>query len=139
MKQNDPNALPIKTIDDYLFSLPENMMLALEDLRSKIHNYVPDTEEVIHYQIPTFRYKGRALVGFAVFKKHCSFFVMSRGNFLDQFKKELEDYKHAGATIHFQIDKPLPEPLIQAILKVRMLENEALEKKKLEKIFKKIN
>ena len=61
-------------VDDYLARLPEDSRLALEKLRSTIKSVVPDSVEVISYQIPTFKYQGRMLVSYAAFSEHCSFF-----------------------------------------------------------------
>jgi uncharacterized protein YdhG (YjbR/CyaY superfamily) len=62
---------------------------------------IPEADEVLHYQIPTFKYHG-ALVGYAAFKDHCSFFVMSSG-LMQEFKEELKDYSTATATIHLRM------------------------------------
>jgi len=47
-----------RDVDDYLARLPEDSRLALEKLRSTIKSVVPDSVEVISYQIPTFKYQG---------------------------------------------------------------------------------
>lgn len=120
--------LPIRTIDEYLIGLPENVVVALENLRQTIQSLVPEAEEVISYQIPTFKYFG-SLVGFAAFKDHCSFFVMSKA-VMEAFQEKLKPYKTATATIHFTPEKPLPESLVSAIVKARMRENEELASKK---------
>ena len=120
--------LPVRTIDDYLVGLTENVVEALENLRQNIRSLVPNAEEVISYQIPTFKYLG-SLVGLAAFKDHCSFFVMSK-SVMQSFQEELKPYKTATATIHFTPEKPLPESLVIAIVEARMRENEELANKK---------
>ena len=123
--ENKADIAPPKTIDEYLYPFPENVQLALNDLRQHIHTQVPDLQETIAYMVPVFKYKGHSLVGFAAFKKHCSFFVMSSPSNMPQFEAELQGFKHAGSTIHFQVDKPLPATLIDNILRFRVMENEA--------------
>lgn len=123
--KNSTNTPTPKTIDDYLFLLPENEQVALQNLREIIKSLIPTAEEVISYQIPTFKYYG-ALVGFAAFKNHCSLFVMNT-DLLDAFKDELKGYNYAGSTIHFVPENPLPVALVEKIVKAKMKINEELE------------
>ena len=120
--------LPVRTIDDYLVGLTEKVVEVLENLRQTIQSLVPDADEVISYQIPTFKYLG-SLVGLAVFKDHYSFFVMSKA-VMQAFQEKLKPYKTATATIYFTPEKPLPETLVTAIVEARMRENEELANKK---------
>jgi len=75
--------------------------------------------------MPTFKYQGRALVGFAAFKKHCSLFPYSTG-VMDTLKDELHSYDTSGngATIRFTVDKPLPTVLVKKVVKARIEEIE---------------
>ena len=121
----EPSSTSPKTIDEYLLPLLENVQVALENLRHLIHSLVPGAEEGISYQIPVIKYKGHSLVGFAAYKNHCSFFVMSSPPIMAIFKDDLKDFKYSGSTIHFQPEKPLPEELIRKIVEVRIGENQA--------------
>ena len=115
-------ATTAKNVDEYLHSLPEAVRFTLEKLRQTIKLAAPQAEEVISYQIPSYKHKG-PLVHFAAFKDHCSLFVVNK-NILQTFSKELEPYKTSGTTIHFTPDKPLPAALVQKIVKIRIRENE---------------
>lgn len=120
------------TVDEYLKTLPVQQRIVLEDLRQLIKSIVPEAEEVISYQVPTYKYHG-ALVHFAAFKDHCSFFP---GRTIEDFKEELKPYEVKGTTIHFSPEKPLPASLIRKIVETRMKENEAkasLKNKRLSK------
>lgn len=119
--------IPAKDIDEYLAALPEETKYTLEGLRTLIKNTAPQAVEKISYQVPTFYYLG-PLVGFAAFKKHCSFFVMSY-KVMDMFKEELKPYDKSTATVRFPADKPLPESLVANIVKARIAENEAIKNK----------
>jgi uncharacterized protein YdhG (YjbR/CyaY superfamily) len=72
--------------------------------------------------MPTFRYRG-ALVGYAAFAKHCSFFPMSVA-VMQAFKDELKDYSTAKGTIRFPMDKPLPAALVKKMVLARIAQNE---------------
>jgi uncharacterized protein YdhG (YjbR/CyaY superfamily) len=111
------------SIDEYLSQVPEEARAALEKLRKTIKAAAPNTTETISYQMPTFKYQGRALVGFAAFKNHCSLFPYSRGA-IDLHKEELKSYEISKGTIRFPIDNPLPAALVKKIVKMRIEEIE---------------
>lgn len=111
-----------KNVDEYLHSLPKEVRTILKEVRQTIKAAAPKAEEVISYQIPTYKYLG-PLLHFAAFNDHCSLYVVSK-NILKLFDKELQSYKTSGTTIHFTPDKPLPATLIQKIVKARIKENE---------------
>lgn len=83
---------------------------------------VPEAEELLSYQMPTFRYKG-LLVSYAAFSDHCSFFPLG-SKILGNFEKELSQFDRSKGTIRFTPDHPLPLSLIKKIVKARMIENE---------------
>jgi len=114
---------PAKTVDGYLAALPGEARATLEQLRKTIKALVPEATEVISYQMPAFRYKGRGLVWFAAFKDHCSFFP--GGAVIEAFKEELKDYVISKGTLRFPIDVPPPQALVAKLVKARMAENEA--------------
>ena len=112
-----------RDIDEYLATVPEDARSALQKLRKMIKAAAPKAEETISYQIPTFKHEG-GLVGFAAFKNHCSFFVMSV-SVMNAHRDILKTYDTAKSTIHFTADKPLPAALVKKLVKARMAENEA--------------
>ncbi|HEY5124024.1 MAG TPA: DUF1801 domain-containing protein [Ignavibacteria bacterium] len=118
-----------KTMDEYFETVEnEKFRTALEKPRRTIRSTAPKATEVISYQIPVYKYSGM-LVGFAAYKKHCSFFVMGRG-LMKEFEAELKNYEKAAATIHFTPEKPPPASLVKKIVKARMIQNESRTKSK---------
>lgn len=111
-----------KTIDEYFSNLTPEVQIVLEDLRQFIHNLVPDAEEAISYQIPTFKWKG-GLVALAGFKNHCSFFPMTN-QLPENLKNEAKPYFHGKSTLRFTPDKPLPRDLVEKIVRYKMEVNE---------------
>jgi uncharacterized protein YdhG (YjbR/CyaY superfamily) len=111
-------------VEAYLAKVPEPARSTLEKVRAAIRAAVPkDAEECISYGMPAFRYQG-ALVGYAAFKQHCSFFPMS-GRVLDDFADEVKSYRTAKGTLQFPQDKPLPVALVKKMVKARVAQNEA--------------
>ena len=108
-------------IDDYLDALEEPKRTTLAHLRDTIMAIVPDAEECISYGMPAFKLRGKTIAGFAAFKNHLSYLPQS-GSVIPQLAKETERYTSTKGSLHFPIDKPLPETLVKELLAVRMAE-----------------
>ena len=112
-----------KNTDEYLAGVPQPARGTLDKIRAAIRAAAPpEATEAIGYGMPTFRYRG-ALVAFAAFSKHCSFFPMS-GSVVQAFQEELKGYETSKGTIRFPVDKPLPAALVKKLVKARIAENE---------------
>jgi uncharacterized protein YdhG (YjbR/CyaY superfamily) len=113
-----------KNTDEYLAAVPEPARGTLDKIRAAIRAAAPaEATEAIGYGMPTFRYKG-ALVGFAAFSNHCSFFPMS-GSVIEAFQSELKGYETSKGTIRFPVDKPLPAALVKKMVRARVAQNES--------------
>ena len=97
------------SVDEYLALVPDDARAALEKLRKTIKAAAPDTTETISYQMPTFKYQGRALVGFAAFKNHCSLFPYS-AKIMNVCKEELEAYETSKGRFVFPSTGPFLLP-----------------------------
>jgi uncharacterized protein YdhG (YjbR/CyaY superfamily) len=110
-------------VDAYFAKLPEPARTTLSKLRVTIGSVVPsEATEQLSYGIPAFHYKG-ALVGYAAFKNHCSFFPM-QASLIDEMQEELKGYRTAKGTLQFPLDKPLAASLVKKMVKRRIAENE---------------
>lgn len=114
-----------KSIDEYIHSFPEHIQKKLEELREAIKEEVPQAQEKISYQMPTFFLNGN-LVHFAAYSKHIGFYPTPSD--IDAFKSEISKYKNAKGSVQFPIEEPLPFELIKKIVKFRVEEN--INKKK---------
>jgi uncharacterized protein YdhG (YjbR/CyaY superfamily) len=112
------------SVEDYLAALPEEPRAALEKLRETIKAAAPEATELISYQMPAFKDHGRLLVSYAAFKNHCSLFPMSM-KVIEAHREGLEPYYAVKGTIRFRADKPLPDALIEKLVKARIEENAA--------------
>jgi uncharacterized protein YdhG (YjbR/CyaY superfamily) len=111
-------------VEAYLAKVPEPARSTLEKMRAMIRAAAPaEATECLSYGIPAFRYKG-GLVGYAAFKKHCSFFPM-QASLIDEMQEELKGYRTSKGTLQFAVDKPLPAALVKKMVKARVHENEA--------------
>ncbi len=119
---------PAKDVDEYITLAPKEHQEVLKAIRKAIKEAAPEAEELISYRIPSYKYHG-SLVHFAAFKNHSSFIVVNK-NILEKFKEELKDFHTSGTTIRFTSKNPLPEALVNKIVKTRMKENEMRIKNK---------
>jgi uncharacterized protein YdhG (YjbR/CyaY superfamily) len=111
-------------VEAYLARVPEPARATLKKMQAMIRAAAPEeATEAISYKIPSFQYKG-ALVWYAAFKDHCSFFPKSLSR-LEGLEEELKKYKIAKGTIQFPVDKPLPKALVTKIVKAVVAANEA--------------
>ncbi|MGB2679648.1 MAG: DUF1801 domain-containing protein [Candidatus Acidiferrum sp.] len=120
---------PPKNVDEYLAGVPESARSTLKKVRAAIRSAVPpEATEAISYGIPTFRYKG-ALVAYAAFSGHCSFFPMSLA-VMAAFKNELKRFPTSSkGTICFPLDRPLPAALVKKLVKARLAEKKNKKKR----------
>lgn len=105
-------------VQEYLQGIEdEKAKSALLQIRDIVHELVPDAEETKSYGLPTFKYKSKYLIAFAVFKDHLSVFPGSHA--IEMLQEELIDYKISKGTIQFTTDNPLPESIIKKIILAR--------------------
>ena len=113
----------VAAVEAYLAKVPEPAQTTLRRVRAMIKTAAPkEATEQLSYGIPAFRYKG-ALVAYAAFKNHCSFFPM-QASLIDELKEKLKAYRTAKGTLQFALDKPLPAALVKKMVKSRVAENE---------------
>jgi uncharacterized protein YdhG (YjbR/CyaY superfamily) len=110
-----------RSIDNYLAKVPAGHRTALKRIRTIVRKAYPAAEEGFYYQLPAFRLKGKAFVAFRSSKDHCSLHPLS-GTVLPSLKSKLTGFDFSKGTIRFTPQKPIPESLIRAILRVRVQE-----------------
>lgn len=108
----------MKTIDNYLQDVTPSQRETLEHIRKIIHESVPEVEETISWDMPTFKYKQRNLIHFAAFKDHMSLFPGSGP--IKAMKHKLKGYTISKGTIQFTEEKPILESIIKEILHIGM-------------------
>lgn len=107
-------------IDKYIKNYPKETQVILEKVRQIIKEIVPEAEETISYQMPTFKLRGKNFVHFAAFKNHLGFYPIPSG--ISAFKKELSFYEGGKGSVKFPLNKPIPYDLIKKIVKYRKKE-----------------
>jgi uncharacterized protein YdhG (YjbR/CyaY superfamily) len=107
-----------KSVDEYIAAQPESVQGVLERVRSTLRKAIPDAEEVISYQMPTYKLHGGRVLYFAVWKEHYSLYTAT-GPIVAAFKDDLAPYEVDKGTIRFPLSRPIPVKLIARIAKFR--------------------
>jgi len=117
------------SVDEYLALLPEDRRALPEELRAVIRAAAPSATEIISYGMPTYKYLGKPLVGFAVHKNHVGFYAWS-SSFLNAYREEIKKYQTSVGTMQFPYGKPLPVTLVRKLVKAKLAEIEEKSRRK---------
>lgn len=106
-------------IETYIATMPAEYQEELTTLRTTILTILPEAEEQLKYQMPTF-YWHENVIHFALFKHHIGLYPTPSG--VTAFATELTAYKTSKGAIQFPLDAPLPLELIRRITEFRKQE-----------------
>lgn len=109
-------------VDAYLAALPGDQQAALRALRATLARLLPDHLEVMSYAMPGFRQpgpRGRMVVGYAAFANHLGLYPHS-GNILAAI--DCRPFRTSKSGLLFTALQPLPEALVETILRARQAE-----------------
>lgn len=96
-------------IDAYLATLPAGQREMLQRLRN---------DQLRHADI---KFGGRALLLFAGWKVHCSLYGLT-DTFVAAHADELKGYRRTKGSLHFTLEAPLSESLVEKMVRVRLAE-----------------
>ncbi len=102
----------VKAVDEYIDVQPEVVRPLLRQLRDTLRNALPEAEERISWQMPTY-WRGQNIIHFAAFKNHIGIYPGDTA--IAHFSEQLKDHKTSKGAAQFPYDKPLPLDLIAAI------------------------
>src|SRR5688572_20337992 len=91
-----------KSVDDYIATQPEAAQPALQLARRTILRAVPEAEEAISYQIPTFKLHGTYLIYLAGYKQHYSLYPVTEA-LSTKLKDELAPHLSGKGTMRFAL------------------------------------
>ncbi len=106
-------------VDERLAALPEPQRRTLQALRELIQAEVPEARDAITYGIPGFTLRGRSFLAYNAWKEHCALYPM-RDEVAAEFASELQEFSFDKGTIRFTPDRPLPEAVVRAIVRMRL-------------------
>ncbi len=107
-------------IEAYIEACPEVSRAAMLQIRETIRAEVPDAEERLSYQMPTFFLHG-VLAHYAAWKNHIGFYPGSAA--IEAMEEKLAEYRVSKVAIQFPLSKPMPRDLIRQIIRLRVKAN----------------
>jgi uncharacterized protein YdhG (YjbR/CyaY superfamily) len=111
------------TVDAYIAAQPEHVADVLERVRRGVRKTLPDAEEVIAYNLPTYKMRGKAVLHFAAWKRHWSVYPAS-AELVAALKHELGAAVVEKNTLRFSYADAVPVKLIEKIARFRVVEVE---------------
>jgi uncharacterized protein YdhG (YjbR/CyaY superfamily) len=109
------------SMDAYIAAFPPDVQAMLEQIRTTIRETVPDAQETISYDMPTFTLNGRYLVYFAAYKKHIGLYPAPVG--AAEFHEAVSRYGAGKGTLKFPLERQWLVDLIRSIVQFRIKEN----------------
>jgi uncharacterized protein YdhG (YjbR/CyaY superfamily) len=108
----------MQTVENYLENMTPPQKAEFERVRSIVKQLVPDAELVISYGMPTFKYQGRPLLHFGVFKDHMSIFPTGDSRVGEI--SELAAFHTSKGTLQFTEENPIPDAALEKLVAVRL-------------------
>lgn len=116
--------MSIQEVTDYIQAQDEPKRSTLEAVRASILEVEPTLEQVIAWDSPQFKYKGKNVVGLCAFKSHLTFSPQS-APIMAAHAADLADYVASKSSFQFAVDQPLPKALVAKLVKARIAELES--------------
>lgn len=118
-----------QSVDEYIAAQAEPVRPILQKVRAIILKALPGAEEVISYQLPTFKLHGGYVIYLNAAAKHYALYPVTDG-ITEALGGEIAPHVHGKGTMRFAYADPIPTRLIQRIVKIRAKETEAAAKAK---------
>ena len=106
----------VNAVDAYIAKQPVEARAVLQRVRRIIRKALPGAEEVISYQIPSYRLHGRSVVYFAGWKRHWSLYPVTEP-VRAALGAELASYQVGKGTVRFPLAEPVPKRLVERIVR----------------------
>jgi uncharacterized protein YdhG (YjbR/CyaY superfamily) len=108
------------TITDYIAACTPEAQVILQHICAIIREAVPEAQEKISYQMPTFALEGN-LIYVAAFKNHIGMYPPVHGD--AELQAALERYKGEKGNLKFPLHEPMPYDLIRRVVAWRIKEH----------------
>ena len=106
-------------VDAYISGRPADQQRLLSKLRADLARLVPESEESISYDMPAVKVDGRFFVSDAGWTKHCTIYPIDDA-LLERHAAALQGYTHTKGGLHFTAEKPLPDAVLEDIVRVQV-------------------
>jgi uncharacterized protein YdhG (YjbR/CyaY superfamily) len=98
------------TPEEYMASVPQQALPALDEVRSAIRETLPDAQETISYSILGYRLHGRVICYCAGWAGHVSLYPVPEGD--EEYAAAAAPYRAGRGTLKFPLSQPIPRDLV---------------------------
>lgn len=98
------------TIDEYISAQGDVARPVLAKVRTAIKEAIPDAEERIAWNMPTF-WKKKNIIHFAAHKNHLGLYPGAEA--IEHFKERLASYQTSKGAVQFQYAEPVPLDVVR--------------------------
>jgi uncharacterized protein YdhG (YjbR/CyaY superfamily) len=106
----------VGVVDAYIAKQPVDVQPVLQRVRRIIRKALPEAEETISYQIPTYKVGGQYVVYFAAWKEHWSMYPVTEPA-RAKLRSALAAYELSKGTVRFPLADPVPAKLVERIVR----------------------
>lgn len=103
-------------IDDYLHTLEDSNQMLVGHMYTLVRKSVPDATEELSYAMPAFKWRGKGLLAVMVNKDFLSLYPFCA---VERLGLDLSGYECTSGSMHFTLDHPIPDKLLQQIIAAR--------------------
>lgn len=111
----------VESFNEYLALFEPGVQSKLIELREIVLTMVPEAEETISYQIPTFKFHG-LLVSIGAARKHCALYMLNTTT-IEKHKAQLKRFNTSKSAVRFPLNEPIPAKIVEMLVSTRMKEN----------------
>lgn len=114
--------MPVQTdprVDEYLAAQPPEPRRLLQDLRERIAGAAPEGVETISYGMPAVKLGDRFLLSYAAWTRHCSVYPV-HDDLLAGYEPASRGYTRTKGGLHFSAKQPLPDGLVEDLVRARL-------------------
>ena len=115
-RRTQVTGVDVNLVDAYIAKQPSDAQLVLRRVRRIIRKVLPDAEETISYQIPTYKLDGQHVVYFAGWKHHWSLYPVT-DLVRAALGSELGACEVSKGTVRFRLADPVPAKLVERIVR----------------------
>ena len=98
--------------DAYIAAAPEQFRAMLGQLRVQLSRALPDSEEVMKYDMPGFQIEETIIAGYAAFRKQCGLYVDPGAIAAHADEIASLKLKATKTGVTFSVSKPITEELV---------------------------
>ncbi len=110
------------SVEAYLATLAPPAREVIDAIRATARAAAPEADEVIAYDMPALRLRGRYLVSYAAYRRHYSLFPWNPFVVAEVGEAALGPFMAGRGTIQFPASKPVPLDLVRRVVEARVRE-----------------